>query len=125
MRQRDVAATPATAGRRRHTLRRRDAVVTLISEVADMESVGTADRKFLIAPRLIPSGVAAKTVFRIIDTVFERIDGGFQSTAGFEVDAADFDGARAFFMAEKFRSRGGDDAFVMLCGDVAYDGQMG
>ena len=124
----------ATAGRRRHTRdggtppphpRRRDAVVTLISEVADMESVGTADGKFLIAPRLIPSGVAAQAVFRIVDTVFKSIHGRFQSTAGFEVDAADFNGARAFFVAKKLRRGGGDDAFVMLCGDVVYDGQMG
>ncbi len=90
-----------------------------------MESVGTADGKFLIAPWLIPSGVAAQAVFRIIDAVFESVCGRFQSTAGFEVDAADFNGAWAFFMAEKIRRRGGDDAFVMLCGDVGYDGQMG
>ena len=97
----------------------------LISEVADVELISPADGKLLVAPRLIPSGVAFEAVFRIIDAVFERIDGGFQSTAGFEVDAADFDGARAFFMAEKLRSGGGDDPFVMLCGDVVYDGQMG
>ena len=66
-----------------------------------MESVGTADRKFLIAPWLIPSGVAAQAVFRIIDAVFESVSGRFQSTAGFEVDAADFNGAWAFFMAKR------------------------
>ena len=90
-----------------------------------MESVGTTDGKFLIAPWLIPSGVAAQAVFRIIDAVFESVYGRFQSTAGFEVDAADFNGAWTFFMAEKLCRRGGDDAFVMLCGDVGYDGQMG
>ena len=90
-----------------------------------MEAVGTADGKFLIAPWLIPSGVAAQAVFRIIDTVFESVHGRFQSTAGFEVDAADFNGARAFFVAEKLRRGGGDDAFVMLCVDVVYDRQIG
>ena len=104
---------------------RRDAVVTLISEVADMESVGTADGKFLIAPWLIPSGVAAQAVFWIVDTVFESVHGRFETAARFEIDAADFNGAWAFFMAEKLRRRGGDDAFVMLCGDVVYDRQMG
>ncbi len=124
----------ATAGRRRHTRdggtppphpRRRDAVVTLISEVADMESVGTADWKFLIAPRLVPSGVTAQAVFWIVDAVFKSVHGRFQSTAGFEVDTAYFNGAWAFFMTEKLRRGGGDDAFVMLCGDVGYDRQMG
>ena len=90
-----------------------------------MESFGTTDGKFLIAPRLIPSGIAAQAVFRIVDAVFESVHDRFQSTAGFEVDAANFNGAWAFFMAEKLRRRGGDDAFVMLCGDVVYDGQMG
>ena len=90
-----------------------------------MESVGTTDGKFLIAPWLIPSGVAAKAVFWIVDTVFESVHSGFQSTSGFEIDAADFNGAWTFFMAEKLCRRGGDDAFVMLCGDVVYDRQMG
>ena len=93
--------------------------------MADVEFTSAADGKFLVAPRLIPSGIAAETVFRIIDAVFESIYGRFQSTAGFEVDAADFNGAWAFFMAEKLCRRGGDDAFVMLCGDVVYDRQMG
>ena len=90
--------------------------------MADVEFIGAADGKFLIAPRLIPSGVAAEAVLRIIDTVFERIDGGFQSTAGFKVDTADFNGARTFVMTKKLRGSRCDDAFVMLCGDVAYDG---
>jgi len=98
---------------------------SLISEVADVESISTADRKFLIAPRLIPSGIAAEAVFRIIDAIFEGIDGGFQSTARFEVDTADFDGAWAFVVSEKLRGGRRDDTFVMLCGDVVYDGQMG
>ena len=90
-----------------------------------MESLGTTDGELLVAPWLIPSGVAAQTVFRIIDAVFERIDCGLQSAAGFKIDAADFDGARAFGVAEKLRGGRRDDAFVMLCGDVVYDGEMG
>ena len=93
--------------------------------MADVEFTGTADGKLLVAPRLIPSGITAETVFRIIDTVFERVDSRLQSTAGFEIDTADFDGAWAFVMAEKLRGSRCDDAFVMLCGDVGYDGQMG
>ena len=93
--------------------------------MADVEFISTADRKFLVAPWLIPSGVAAEAVFRIIDTVFERIDGWLQSTAGFEVDTTDFNGARAFVMAEKLCGSRRNDTFVMLCGDVVYDSQMG
>ena len=93
--------------------------------MADVEFISTADGKFLVAPRLIPSGIAAEAVFRIIDTVFERIDGWLQSTAGFEVDTTDFNSARAFVMSEKLRGSRRDDAFVMLCGDVVYDSQMG
>ena len=93
--------------------------------MADVEFTSAADGKFLVAPRLIPSGVTAKAVFRIINAVFERIDGRLQTTAGFEVDTAYFYGARAFVMSEKLRGSRRDDAFVMLCGDVVYDGQMG
>ena len=93
--------------------------------MADVEFISTADGKFLVAPRLIPSGIAAEAVFWIIDTVFECVDGRLQSTAGFEVDTADFNGTRAFVMAEKLRGSRRDDAFVMLCGDVVYDSQMG
>ena len=93
--------------------------------MADVEFTSAADGKFLIAPWLIPSGVAAEAVFRIIDAIFECVDRRFQATAGFEVDTADFHGAWAFVMAEKLCGSRRDDAFVMLCGDVIYDGQMG
>ena len=97
----------------------------LISEVADVELLGAADGELLVAPRLIPSGVAFEAVFRIVDAVFEGVHGGIEAAAGLEVDAADFNGARAFVVSEKLRGGRRDDPFVMLSGDVVDDGQMG
>ena len=97
----------------------------LISEVADVELLSSTDGELLVAPWLIPSGVAFEAVLRIVDAVFEGVHGGLQTTSGFKVDAADFNGARALRVAEKLRGGRRDDAFVMLCGDVVDDGQMG
>ena len=98
---------------------------SLISEVADVELLGAADGELLVAPRLIPSGVAFEAVLRIVDTVFEGVHGGIETTAGLEVDAADFNGAWTFVVSEKLRGGRRDDPFVMLSGDVVDDGQMG
>ena len=42
----------------------------LISEVADVELLGAADGELLVAPRLIPSGVAFEAVLWIVNAVF-------------------------------------------------------